>query len=365
MRDDTNRGVERAAEQAAPSRWRFRIISRASMYRLAGLAVIMAALAVWAYFALMRMPGRSFSGPLPQSTVPQTALSDELKAHVERLAGEIGPRNYIHDLKLEEAALYIEATLAGMGYSVERQVLDPETTEKVECRNLIVEIPGTTNPEEIVVVGGHYDSCGVAPGADDNASAVAGVLALAKRFAGSEPARTLRFVLFVNEEPPFFQKTGMGSLAYATRCQERGEEVVAMLCLEMLGCFKDADGSQTYPIPGLGLVYPTTGDFIAFVGNVASRKLLRRIVASFRQNAAFPSEGAALPGWLPGVGWSDHWSFWKAGYPAVMVTDTAMHRYDHYHQPSDTPDKLDYGRMARVVEGLVPVTAELAAADID
>ncbi|MCI0362486.1 MAG: M28 family peptidase, partial [Phycisphaerales bacterium] len=196
--------------------------------------------------------------------------------------------------------------------------------------------------------------------ANDNGSGVAATLALARAFAESKPDRTLRFVLFANEEPPYFQTENMGSLVYAKRCRERGENTVAMLSLETIGYYSDAPGSQTYPIKPIGWVYPTTGNFIGFVGNYNSRKLVRQAIKSFRAHAQFPSEGGALPGWIPGVGWSDHWAFWQAGYPAIMLTDTAPFRYPHYHSIHDTPDKLDYDRMARVVDGLRPVVADLA-----
>jgi Zn-dependent M28 family amino/carboxypeptidase len=169
----------------------------------------------------------------------------------------------------------------------------------------------------------------------------------------------VRCVLFVNEEPPYFQTEDMGSLAYARRSRARGEAIVAMLSLETLGYYSDEPGSQAYP-PPFGLLYPKTGRFVGFVGNLGSRGLVRRAVRAFRRSAAFPSEGVAAPGWIMGIGWSDHWAFWETGYPGVMVTDTALFRYPHYHAPTDTPDRIDYGRLARVVDGLHGVVTALA-----
>jgi len=163
----------------------------------------------------------------------------------------------------------------------------------------------------------------------------------------------------VNEEPPHFRTEEMGSRAYARRCRERKENVVAMLSLETIGCYSDEPGSQKYPFP-FGLFYPSEGNFIAFVGNVSSRSFVRRCVATFREKAAFPSEGGALPGFVPGVGWSDHESFWENGYPGLMVTDTAPFRYAHYHRKADTPDQLDFERCARVVSGVEHVLRDLA-----
>ena len=196
-------------------------------------------------------------------------------------------------------------------------------------------------------------------GANDNASGVAVLLALARALSPEKAARTLRFVAFANEEPPHFQNESMGSWAYALSCQQRGDDIVAMISLETMGYYSDEEDSQSYPFP-MSAAYPSTGSFIGFVGNVASRHLVRRVVGSFREHAAFPSEGAALPSWIPGVGWSDHWSFWQAGYRAIMVTDTAPFRYPHYHTEQDTPDKLDYERLARVTLGLEKVIRELA-----
>jgi Zn-dependent M28 family amino/carboxypeptidase len=170
----------------------------------------------------------------------------------------------------------------------------------------------------------------------------------------------LRFVAFVNEEPPYFLSGEMGSLVYARRCKERGDKISAMISLETIGYFSDAPNSQTYPSPGLGLFYPNVGNFIGFVSNVKSRALLRRVMALFRKHAKIPSEGASLPAFIPGVSWSDQWSFWQHGYQAIMVTDTAPFRYPYYHSSNDTPDKLDYDRFTLVVSGMEKVIRELA-----
>jgi Zn-dependent M28 family amino/carboxypeptidase len=307
---------------------------------------------------MFRMPGESYAGPLPPLTAEQAALHDELKRHVETLAGDIGERNVVRYPNLTAAADFLEATLAELGYAVERQEYE---VNRRTCANLSAEIPGADRPEEIIVVGAHYDSVTFCPGANDNGTGVAATLALARALKGSAPRRTVRFVLFVNEEQPYFQTPDMGSRVYAGACRERGEKITAMLSLETIGYYSDEPGSQRYP-PPFGLIYPSTGDFIAFVGNYGSRDLVRRAVGSFRRHAKFPSEGGAPPGFLPGIGWSDHWAFWKEGYVGVMVTDTAPFRYPHYHEVTDTPDRVDYQRMARVVDGLEAVVADLAGA---
>jgi Zn-dependent M28 family amino/carboxypeptidase len=274
------------------------------------------------------------------------------------LAGQIGERNVFHHDRLVMAADYIRATLAGAGYEVRLQLYEVEG--KI-CENIEAEVRGEKRPDDIIVIGAHYDSVQGSPGANDNASGVAATLALARAFAETTPARTLRFVSFANEEPPLFQTEHMGSRVYAMRSRERGENIVLMLSLETIGYYSDEPGSQHLLFP-LSLIYPSTGNFIAFVSNLENGFLVRQLVGSFRQQAQFPSEGGALWDLIPGVGWSDHWAFWKEGYPAVMVTDTAPFRYPAYHSPADRPELVQYERMARVVSGLQAVIVEMANA---
>jgi Zn-dependent M28 family amino/carboxypeptidase len=295
----------------------------------------------------------------------EVALRDELKADVEKLAGEIGERNMWHYAKLNTASDYIEGEFSRAGLQPRR---DSYTVDGRECHNIEVEIvsqQGTvgSTPPPIVLIGAHYDSVIGAPGANDNGTGVAGMLALARRFAERRltetPCNTLRFVAFVNEEPPFFQTPQMGSYVYASRCKKRGDRIAAMISLETIGYFSDAPRSQRYPSLGLGVFYPTVGNFIGFVGNVGSRKLVRRALSIFRETRKLPAEGAALPAFIPGVGWSDQWSLWQHGYPGIMITDTAPFRYPHYHRATDTPDKLDYERFALVVSGMEKVIVDL------
>jgi hypothetical protein len=295
------------------------------------------------------------SAPAPQATTPvDDDLAGALRRDVSALCAN-GPRNVYVPESLAAAAAMIEQSLAA-GSEVERQTY---RVDDVEVANLIVEIAGAAKRDEIVVIGAHYDSVDDSPGADDNASGVAALLALARRFAGARPERTLRFVAFVNEEPPHFQTQSMGSWRYARRCRERGEKVVAMLSLEAIGYYDDRPGSQQYP-PMLHLLYPDRGDFIAFASNLASRTLLNDGVRAFRARTGMPLQSAALPRAVEPIGWSDQWSFWEFDYPAIMVTDTAPFRNPHYHTRNDVPDTLDYDRMARVVEGLGGVVRELA-----
>lgn len=297
---------------------------------------------------MMAMPGKSHKGPLPTATKEEQLLAERLKVDVTLLAETIGERNTLRDRQLQQAAEYIRDTLRQLKYLVREEEY---TADGRQVKNIIAEIRGGRNPDEIVVVGAHYDSPPGSPGANDNASGVAALLELARRFQGKQPERTLRLVAFVNEEPPYFRTDLMGSMVHAANARKRGEQIVAMLSLETIGSYSDQPGSQQYP-PPFNFFYPDRGNFIAFVGNLGSRSLLRDSVRIFRGTTPFPSEGVAAPEFIKGIGWSDHWAFWQKGYPGIMITDTAPFRYPHYHETTDTPDKLDYERMARVVVGV-------------
>jgi Zn-dependent M28 family amino/carboxypeptidase len=301
------------------------------------------------------MPNRTYAGALLPLTNEVLVIRDAIRHDLERLAGEIGERNIQNYTNLCASADFIQLSFEQAGYKVMRQSY--EVAGKT-CYNIEVEISGNEQTNGIVIVGSHYDTVFGCPGANDNASGVAALLALAKAFSGKETSHSLRFVAFVNEEPPYFQSGKMGSMVYAKRCRERCENIVAMLSLETIGYYSEQPGSQHYPFP-VGFFYPSTGNFVAFVSNISSRRLVRKVVASFRRQVKFPSEGGALPGIIPGIGWSDQWSFWQMGYPAIMVTDTALFRYPYYHTAQDTPDRICYDYLTRVVDGLKLVLNDL------
>ena len=305
------------------------------------------------------VPGRSHQGPLPPLTAEQRQLAQRLEEHVRAIATL--PHNVRHPDELERAAGHIERALIGMGYPVHRQAFQAGR-QKVRNIEIVVE-PARANAATLVV-GAHYDSYLDAPGANDNASGTAAVIELARLLADlrhRSPLR-IRLVLFVNEEPPFFKTGEMGSLVYARRLKRSGEPVLGMFSLETLGFYSDRENSQHYP-PPLGLLYPTKGDFVAFAGLTSSRHFVRKTVGSFRKVAAFPSVGGTAPALVQGIDWSDHWAFEQVGIPALMVTDTAPFRYPHYHTPRDTPERVDYERLARVVSGLEMAIRDMAAAE--
>lgn len=338
----------------SPAKKKFQLVNKNAVKRIAIIGIILSVLVVVAWLAMVRMPGKSYAGELPPLTPQEELLQRQLQRDIAKIGSE--EHNYVYYDNLKAIADFLETSLTEAGYEVNKQGYE---VEGKLFENLEAELPGSNKADEIIVIGAHYDSVVGAPGANDNGSGAAAVLALARAFSGKEMSRTLRFVEFVNEEPPFFWTGNMGSLVYAKKSREVGDNIVAMLSLETMGYYSDKPGSQEYPFP-LSIAYPLTGNFIGFVGDFASGKLLRQVIGSFRSQTSFPSEGAILPNALPGVGWSDHWSFWQQGYPAIMVTDTAPFRYPYYHTSEDTPDKVDYAKLARVVAGLERVIDRLA-----
>lgn len=294
------------------------------------------------------VPGRSHEGPLPGLTPEQARLATRLRTHVEAIASK--PHNVGHPEELERSARHIENALAGMDYPIHRQAFE---TNGQKVRNIEIVIEPAAAEAATLVIGAHYDSWLDAPGANDNGTGTAAAVELARLLSDLRHKSSLRIriVLFVNEEPPFFKTNRMGSLVHARSLKRTGEPVLGMLTLETLGFYSDEENSQHYP-PPLGLLYPTKGDFVAFVGLTSSRTFVQRAVGSFREVAAFPSVGGTAPGFVQGIDWSDHWAYEQMGMPALMVTDTAPFRYPHYHTPRDTPDRIDYERLARVVSGL-------------
>ncbi len=322
------------------------------IYWAAGFICIVTAV----FYFLRFVPGQSYHGALPALHDRQLQMAKRLASHVGVLAGEIGERQYLRVGSLERAAAYIENQLQLAGLIPYTQ----EFGDEFEYRNVIAEHYGSQTPDEIIIVGAHYDTVRFTPGADDNASGVAAMIEMARLLCQRKFARTIRFVAFANEEYPFFFTEDMGSLVHAKRAREKDETIVAMFSLEMLGYFSDEPNSQSYPRP-LQWIYPDTANFIAFVSDINSRKLLHDAIGIFRAHAQFPSEALVAPAALvPDIKRSDHAAFWEYGYPAVMITDTAGFRNAGYHNIDDVPESLNYGKMALVVDGLLVMLATLA-----
>jgi hypothetical protein len=316
-------------------------------WRLAALLLVLAG-ALW---FMCYCPGAG-----KQQMTPPQISADALRAHVVKLAGEIGERNTELPVRLAAAADYIEQVWRAQGYAVKRHGY---TAGGVECFNLEVQTAGAG---PVVLVGAHYDSVIGSPGANDNGTGVAALLELSRVFA-RETSRAIRFVAFVNEEPPYFETPLQGSAVYARAARQRGDNIRVMISLETIGYFSDAPGSQQFPVPLFKLLYPTRGNYIAFVSDFRSRSAMHEAVRAFRAHTDFPVECAATYSGIPGVGWSDHAPFWREGYRAFMVTDTAPYRYAHYHTEDDTPDKVNYAALARVTRGMAGVLAAFGKGD--
>jgi Zn-dependent M28 family amino/carboxypeptidase len=278
-----------------------------------------------------------------------------LRQAVEGLAAGIGERNVYCYPKLCEAAAFIEQSFRDAGYEPTRH--EYQAHDK-SFANIEAEIRGQDSPQEIIIIGAHYDTARGSPGANDNGSGVAALLALARSLVTERSSRSLRFVAFTNEERPFLRTARMGSRVYARQCRGRAENIIGMLSLETIGYCSQKPGSQWLSF--FGALYPSQGDYIVFVANPSSKELLKNATQSFGRKTDIPWQTATLPSFSPGAKSSDHWSFWKEGYPALMVTDTAPFRYPHYHKPSDTPDKLRYDFLNGVVEGLKGAIRDLA-----
>lgn len=305
-------------------------------------------------FFMIPMPGTSFQGKVPPLDAVAMKLQQQLETHINQLASS--QRNLQDQKHLTAAKNYIIDTLTQYGYQVDVQSYQIETDE---FANLVVNITGQTKPNEILIIGAHYDSITDSPGANDNASGVAALLAIADSLQGQKLARTVQLIAFANEEPPYFYTEHMGSLVYATQAANQQADIIGMISLETIGYYTDAPNSQKYP-PPFNYFYPNQGNFVGFIGNLSSRQLVRNAIDIFRQHATIPSEGLAAPVAVPGVGASDQWSFWQYNYPAMMVTDTAPFRYPYYHTTYDTPDRINYEGLTRTVIGLREVVKTLA-----
>lgn len=318
---------------------------------LLALALLALAFAAVRYFPYWPLYG--YRGPLPELASEERRIASRLKDHVVSIASR--PRNTRYPEALEAAAVYIERQLGEIGYTVERQVY---IVDGQRVRNIHVAI-GTGGPDRpTFVVGAHYDSWTISPGANDNGSGTAALLELARLLKSYQPARhLLRLVFFVNEEMPHFGTDDWGSRRFAQWLAGR-EKVSGMISLETIGAYFDQPGTQSFPVP-LNLVYRNTGDFITFVGMPRGRTLVHRALGSFRRHTQFPSIGGVAHSFIRGIAWSDHAAFEEIGVPALMITDTALFRYADYHRTTDTADKLDYDRMARLTKGIERMLREI------
>jgi len=296
----------------------------------------------------------------PSSAMPEPSLSTRLRAHVSAIASE--EHNTATPRALEQAAVYIEDVLGSEGYRIRRQEYEAGGHMVRNIEVSVANVAAGAKPARIFIIGAHYDSAPGAPGANDNGSGTAAVLELARLLKTMRPSQgtEVKFVFFVNEEPPWFRGEEMGSVRHARQLHADGHKVEGALILETIGYYSQARHSQQLP-PGLEKRYPDTGNFIAFVGTLESSRLVQDALSAFQAASDFPARGLAAPAYVQGVTLSDHSSYNRFGYPAIMITDTAFMRYPYYHTAEDTPDKLDYDSVARVVSGLARTIRALAA----
>jgi Zn-dependent M28 family amino/carboxypeptidase len=278
--------------------------------------------------------------------------------HVEQLSVKIGSRSVFEYENLTAAKEYILSRLRGIGYAPELQNFSYQ--DRI-FSNVVLTLPGKTQPEKIVLIGAHYDTVAGTPGADDNASAVAILLEMSRLLKDYSPDTTLRLVFFTLEEPPIFRTEFMGSAIHAQGALNKKENIIAMLSLEMLGYYSDQERGQSFPFPFMSLMYSTTPDFIAVVGNLSSRRLVKQVENSIRKSGGIPVETLTTFSLVPGVDFSDHNSFWKRGYTAVMITDTAFYRNPNYHSPDDRIETLDFHKMSALLEALVQTAKDLTS----
>jgi Zn-dependent M28 family amino/carboxypeptidase len=317
--------------------------------RRASASLAVAAAVLVAGTALLACPVAQ--RPAPRAVAPSCRAAQvdpaRLRGHVEALAVDLSPRDLAHPENLDRAADYVAGALAAAGARVREQVFELSGRR---FRNVIGEVGPAT--AERIVVGAHYDAAEGTPGADDNASGVAGLIELARVLDASPPPLRVELVGYTLEEPPAFATDAMGSVAHARRLADDGVPVRLMIAIEMIGAFSDERGSQRYPTPVKKVAYPSRGNFIAVVGRIGSPGPISDVAGAIAEGRDLPVETLAAPAALPGVDFSDHRSFWAEGYQAVMVTDTAFLRNARYHTADDTPETLDYARMAEVVEGI-------------
>ena len=312
------------------------------------LALLLLLIAIWFW---VTQPLLSRATQNSQRTVDPSRL----EAHVRKLSIEMGPRDMQHPESLDQVAAYIKNEFSQTGAFVSEQVYRVRARS---YRNVIAHFGPET--EERIVVGAHYDTAGELAGADDNASGVAGLIELARLLNQQQLKVRVELVAFSTEEPPYFGTTGMGSYVHADSLRQQNVRVRAMFSLEMIGYFSDAPNSQHFPVGLLNAFYPSTGNYIAVVGRLSDGLLVRRTKAAMRNAAPLPVYSINAPQFVTGVDFSDQRNYWFAGYNAVMITDTAFYRNLNYHTAGDTAEKLDYKRMAMVVEGVYAIVSELA-----
>ena len=338
-------------QSSVEAQWQSQIERRRRITRLMLLAALIFLLVLTGLWFWVTQPLFSAATPNPARTVDPTRL----QAHVHKLSTELAPRDESNIENLDRVAAYIKNEFSQTTTLVSEQ---PFQVHGKSYRNVIAQFG--PDSDERIIVGAHYDTAGPLPGADDNASGVAGLIELARLLGPQQLPMRVELVAFSLEEPPYFGTANMGSSVHAESLRKQSRHVRAMLSLEMIGYFNDAPNSQQFPAGVLGALYPNSGNFIAVVGRLSDWSIVRRTKATMRNASPLPVYSINAPTLVSGVDFSDQLNYWHAGYPGLMITDTAFFRNHNYHTAQDTEEKLDYKRMAMVVEGVYAAVVDLA-----
>ncbi len=302
-----------------------------------GVAVVI--LAIWLYLA---QPSFSSSEEIKIPVdIPR------LKHVVQKLSIDLHPRSFRHSTNLNACADYIQSELEAAGGRIEIQNFEVSGSVFKNVRAFF-------GPEDgpRTIIGAHYDSHDHTPGADDNASGIAGLIELAYLFGNKPPPIGIELVAYCLEEPPFFATKKMGSYIHAQAVAGEAKEIRGMLALETIGYFSDEFGSQDYPALLFKFIYPNRGNFVAVVGRIDQKPFISEVKIGMKGATDVPVYSIAAPTQVPGVDFSDHRNYWEFGYNAVMITDTAFYRNKEYHQAGDTWERLDYERMGKVIQAV-------------
>lgn len=322
------------------------------------VAILFLAILFLGYWYMIKCEG-TWDGERLEEEEPfdLSKMKEEMEADVAYLQS-LGPRNSMSEAEYAQLRIcegWVKEKWESQGYVVR---VDSFSVDARDYANLEIELPGSTSPSEIIIVSAQYDTLPDSPGANNNGSGMAVLFQLSALLRSYAPDKTLRLVAFVNEEDPFFGTEKMGSYQYAMRSHERGEDIEFMLSLDALGIYKEEPGTQTFPFP-FSLLYPDKGNFLAFIGNLPSRKYVMVATRGFRKGSAFPIRAGVVPEWVEGAGWSDHLSFWKFGYPGIQVTDTGAFRAASHTTSEDTMEKLNFDALSRIVVGMYGSIIEL------
>lgn len=321
----------------------FNKISRKNKTRLVFYPLFLSAV-ISSVFWMKSMPGTNYQGKPLALNAKQI---ENKKLYIKQL-NEFAtkPHNFMNSKELEKTKNFIKSELESYGYKV-------NTIEYGEQKfaNLEVVIEAQNKNKKTIVIGAHYDSEGISPGANDNGSGVVILLDLAKRLKQLKAENKIRIVFFVNEEPPYFRQDDMGSTVYANRLVKTGEKIQGMYAFDSLGYYFEEDNTQHYPFL-FAPFFPDKANFVAFVGGLNSRQLIQNSVGAFREKSHFPSEGVSAPSYIQGIDFSDHLSFTRHNIPALMITDTAFFRSKTYHTPNDTIDRLNIDKMTQLTDEL-------------